>query len=155
MRRNNRIFSGLNTAAADTMSDESSSSRFVKQVSEICSNKLQYVIEPHNISSVFVLPVKKSQAPLRALSTIAKRMVVVKLVQCSERDDIYAAQVKLAILNCSTSNKIYINEDLPSTKCLLFVELRKFANTKKILGVWSQNNKLFVKANDGSLKKMF
>ena len=80
-------------------------------------------------------------------------MVVVKFVRCSVRDDIYAARVKLATFNRFTSKKIYINKDHPPAKCLIFAELRKLANTKKILGVWSQNNKLFVKANDGSLKK--
>ena len=135
------------------MSDESSSSYLVKQVSEICSNKLQYAIEPHDISSVFVLPVKKSQAPSQAPSTIAKRMVEVKFVRRSVRDDIFAARVKLATFNRSTSNKIYINEDLSSAKRLLFAKLRKLANTKKVIGVWSQNNKSFVKANDSSLKK--
>ena len=39
MQRDNLIFSGLNIAAADAMSDERSSSRLAKQVSEICSNK--------------------------------------------------------------------------------------------------------------------
>ena len=149
----NLISSGLNIAAEDAMSDKSSSSRLVKQVSEICSNKLQYAIEPQDISSVFVLPVKKSQTPLQAPSSVAKRMVVVKFVQSSVRDDIYAARIKLATFNRSTSIKIYINEDLPSAKLLLFAELRKLANTKIILNVWLQNNKIFVKAKDGSFKK--
>ena len=60
MRRDNLTFSGLSIAVADALSDESSSYRLIKQVSEICSNKLQYAIEPHDISSVFVLPFKKS-----------------------------------------------------------------------------------------------
>ena len=74
MQRDNLIFSRLNIAAADVMSDESSSSHFVKQVNENFSNKLQYAIEPHDILSV--LPVKKSQAP----SIVAERMVFVKFV---------------------------------------------------------------------------
>ena len=151
MRGNNIIFSGLNVAAVDAMSDESSSSRLVRQVSEICSNKLLCAIKPH-ISSVFVLPVKKSQAPSQVPLTVAKIMVVVKFVRRLMRDDIYAARVKLATFNRSTSNKTYINEDLLA-KSLLFAKLLKLANTKKILGFWSQNNKLFVKANYGSLKK--
>ena len=135
------------------MNDESLPSRLVEQVIEICSNKLQYAIEPLDILSVFVLPVKKSQAPSQVPSTVAKRMVVDKFVRRSVRNDIYAAREKLATFNRSTSNKIIINEGLPPAKRLLFAELRKLANTKKIIGVWSWNNKIFVKANDGSFKK--
>ena len=96
---------------------------------------MQYGIELHDISSVFVLPVKKSQAPSQAPSTEVKSMVVVKFLRRSVRDDIYAARVKLATFNRSTSNKIIINEDLPPAKRLLFAELRKLATTKKMLDV--------------------
>ena len=102
----------------------------IKQVSEICSDKLQYAIEL-DFSPVFVLSVKKSQALSQAPSTVAKILVVVKFVRRSVRDDIYAARVKLATFNRSTSNKIYINEDIPPAKHLLFAELRKLLIQRK------------------------
>ena len=60
------------------------------------------------------------------------------------------------VLHIATAGIIYsynVNEDLLSAKLLLFADLRKLTNTKKILDVWSQNNKIFMKAHDGSLKK--
>ena len=89
-------FLGVNIAA-NAMSDESSLSRLVKQVGEICSNKLQYAIQPRDISFAFVLPVNK--LPSQAPSTVSKRMVIFKFVRRSVRDDIYAARVKLATFN--------------------------------------------------------
>ena len=49
MRKDNIIFSRLNIEVADAVSDESSSSRLVKQVSEICFNKLQHAIETRHL----------------------------------------------------------------------------------------------------------
>ena len=95
-----------------------------------CVESLVYVA---NCIKRIVVYIKHSQAP----STVAIRIVVVKFVRRSMRDDIYAARVKFATFNRSTSNKICINENLPPAKCLLFAELRKLANTKKILGIWS------------------
>ena len=67
------------------MSDESLSSCLVKQVSKICSNKLQYAIEPDDIS--------KLQAPSQAPSTVAKRMAVVKFVRRSMRYLCYSSKI--------------------------------------------------------------
>ena len=107
------------------------------QATKITITIIIYATEPHDISSLFVLPVKKSQAPSQTPSIVAKRLVAVKFVRRSVRDDIYAVRVKLATFNRSTSNKIYINEDFHPAKRLLFSELQELAITKKILGVWS------------------
>lgn len=80
--------------------------------------------------------------------------MVVKFVRRTVRDDVYAARMKLATHNRSSSaGTIYINEDLPPAKGKLFAELRKLVNNKRLLGAWLKNNKLFVKTTNGSIKK--
>ena len=61
------------------MSDESSLSRLVKQVGEICSNKLQYAIKLRDISFAFVLPVNKLQYLHKHLQQYLKEWLYLNL----------------------------------------------------------------------------
>jgi hypothetical protein len=146
-RCDNLVFAGLTVTVADVAGDENTSSRLVQRVVDVCTNQLGCNVSANDISSAYVIPVKRRGV------TVAgnKPLVAVRFTRRIIRDEIYAARSKLATHNRNATSKVKINEDLSPASRKLAAELRKKVKDKTILGTWSRNNKLYAKKNDNSV----
>jgi hypothetical protein len=146
-RRDNLIFSGIAVTAADLAGDENSSTNLVQRVVQICNDHLDCKVNPIDISSAYVVPVKRSSP------AGGNRLVAVRFTRRLVRDDVYAARARLAAHNKRTPapSRIFINEDLSLESRKLAAELRKLVKNKQLLGTWSRNSKMYVKKLDNSV----
>jgi hypothetical protein len=150
-RRDNLIFTGLETSFADLVDGESTSSRMVQQVVRLCQEKLGCEIHPSDISAVQLIPIKTRSGSAQGGSQ-NQRMAVVRFTRRVVRDNIYAARMKLKTRNQFGQGAIFINEDLTADLRKIFSELRSRVKSKMLLGAWSRYNKLYVRKLDGSVK---
>lgn len=151
LRRDNLVISGLKLAAADIAGsgEMSSSTRLVDQVVKLCVDQLGCDVGRNDISCAYLVG---SRAHNHSNGNVnANKLVVVRFVRRSIRDDVYAAKSQLKAFNRATGEKIYINKDLPQALQKLFNDLRQKFKNKLILGTWSKNNKLYVKKLNGSI----
>ena len=74
------------------------------------------------------------------------RDILVKFTNSRTRDTVYQGRKVLR----STTDQVYINEDLTQHRSLLFYEGRRLRRQGRIFGVWSQQGNILIKVNQES-----
>ena len=150
-RRENLLFTGLQLTTADVASDEHSSLRVMKQISELCTNTLGCNVAPEDISTAYVLPKRNRRPPavidgaVSAATLPDLRSVLVRFTRRHVRDEVYANRTRLAQFNRTNKTKIYVNEDLSADDRKLAADLRNLVKQKRLQGTWTSNMRLYVK----------
>jgi hypothetical protein len=104
-RRDNLVLTGLEVRAADVVAGSSDplaqpSVSITQKVTDFCTNVLKCQVNPTDISTAYLLPVKNAPRPA----------VIVRFVRRTVRDEVFAARHKLKSYSTSTDNKVTLTK---------------------------------------------
>jgi hypothetical protein len=147
-RRDNLVLTGLEVRAADVVAGSSDpltqpSVSIIQKVTDFCTNVLKCRVNPVDISTAHLLPVKDATRPA----------VIVRFVRRTVRDEVFAARHQLKSYTTPTGNKVYVNEDLTATNRRILAALRLKVRNKVIQGAWSQSGRIMAKDLRGGTPK--
>jgi hypothetical protein len=151
-RRENLIITGLEVRAADRAGSTTdqlaqSSTSLTQKVTEFCNNILNCHVEPTDISTAHLLPIRGATAA----TTLPA--VMVRFVRRSVRDDVFSARRTLKTYTAPAGHKIYINEDLTAANRKILAILRMKVRNHIIMGAWSQSGRVMAKDLRGGIPK--
>ncbi len=111
------------------------------QIMQLCKDKLQVNLHPHDIDRVFSVPTKKDPR---------KKLYYVTLTTYRKKEEIMMVKKNLK----QNDEKIFINENLTPKQGVTFFMARKLVKEKKLVATWTRDGKVYVKKDENSQSKI-
>ncbi len=147
MKRDSLLFTGFKPTYAEAIGTEGSPRNSSIQTKEnfvkFCNDTLGIPsVNASEISSVHFLPVS-----IRS----ATRVLAVRFIRRSVRDEVYGQRRALKTYNSHVTDKVFINEDLTPLRRKIFAASRTLLKNKKISGCWTSAGSIYVKSLTGTI----
>lgn len=149
-RRDNLVITGIPATAAEVVganatSQADSSASLITKVVDIINQGMNLHLQPGDISTAHRLP-RRNAAGAGQASPLP---VVVRFIRRTDRDNVYRSKRNLK--NSTLGFRLFVNEDLSPLTQKLFHHARQMFLSKRFQGTWTNNGKVFVKSNAGSI----